>query len=72
MRWAWLIVGVLAILVGAVWTLQGLNVLKGSCDEWRHDVDDHWDYRRRRRAGARGHRCGCRSQARANRVIGCQ
>ena len=30
MRWAWLIVGVLAVLVGAVWTLQGLNVLKGS------------------------------------------
>ncbi len=30
MRWAWLIVGVLAILVGAVWTLQGLDVLKGS------------------------------------------
>lgn len=30
MRWAWLILGVLAILVGAVWTLQGLNVLKGS------------------------------------------
>ena len=30
MRWAWLILGVLAVLVGAVWTLQGLNVLKGS------------------------------------------
>ena len=30
MRWAWLILGVLAFLVGAVWTLQGLNVLKGS------------------------------------------
>ena len=30
MRWAWLILGVLAILVGIVWTLQGLNILKGS------------------------------------------
>ncbi len=30
MRWAWLILGVLAVLVGVVWTLQGLNVLKGS------------------------------------------
>ena len=30
MRWAWLILGVLAVLVGAVWTLQGLDVLKGS------------------------------------------
>ena len=30
MRWAWLILGVLAVLVGIVWTLQGLDVLKGS------------------------------------------
>jgi len=30
MRWVWLILGVLAVLVGVVWTLQGLNVLKGS------------------------------------------
>ena len=30
MRWVWLILGVLAVLVGIVWTLQGLNVLKGS------------------------------------------
>ncbi len=30
MRWVWLILGILAVLVGAVWTLQGLNVLKGS------------------------------------------
>lgn len=30
MRWLWLILGVLAVLVGLVWTLQGLNVLKGS------------------------------------------
>jgi hypothetical protein len=30
MRWGWLILGVLAIAVGAVWTLQGLNILGGS------------------------------------------
>ncbi len=30
MRWLWLILGVLAVLVGIVWMLQGLNVLKGS------------------------------------------
>jgi len=30
MRWVWLILGVLAVLVGVVWTLQVLNVLKGS------------------------------------------
>jgi hypothetical protein len=30
MRWALLVVGILAILVGAVWTLQGLGVLGGS------------------------------------------
>jgi hypothetical protein len=30
MRWAWLILGVFAVLVGIVWTLQGLNILKGS------------------------------------------
>lgn len=30
MRWGWLILGVLALLVGAVWTLQGIGVLKGS------------------------------------------
>ncbi|HEU4783547.1 MAG TPA: hypothetical protein VFS83_09430 [Ktedonobacterales bacterium] len=30
MRWVWLIIGVLAVLVGVVWTLQGLNVLQGS------------------------------------------
>ncbi|HEY7339998.1 MAG TPA: hypothetical protein VH591_03890 [Ktedonobacterales bacterium] len=30
MRWVWLILGVLAVLVGVVWTLQGLNVLTGS------------------------------------------
>ena len=30
MRWGWLILGVLAVAVGAVWTLQGLNILGGS------------------------------------------
>ena len=30
MRWVGLIIGVLAVLVGAVWTLQGLNILGGS------------------------------------------
>ena len=30
MRWTWLILGVLAVLIGGVWTLQGLNILQGS------------------------------------------
>lgn len=30
MRWVWLIIGVLAVLTGIVWTLQGLNILRGS------------------------------------------
>jgi hypothetical protein len=30
MRWAGLIIGVLAVLIGLVWTLQGLNILGGS------------------------------------------
>ncbi|HET9980278.1 MAG TPA: hypothetical protein VFQ32_07535 [Ktedonobacterales bacterium] len=30
MRWAWLVLGVLALAVGVVWTLQGLNILGGS------------------------------------------
>lgn len=30
MRWAWLILGALALAVGVVWTLQGLNILGGS------------------------------------------
>ena len=30
MRWVGLVIGVLAVLVGAVWTLQGLNILGGS------------------------------------------
>ncbi len=30
MRWLWIILGVLAVLVGLVWTLQGLNLLGGS------------------------------------------
>jgi hypothetical protein len=30
MRWVWLVIGVLAIGAGVVWTLQGLNILGGS------------------------------------------
>ncbi|HEU5348018.1 MAG TPA: hypothetical protein VFU63_05340 [Ktedonobacterales bacterium] len=30
MRWGSLILGALAIIVGVVWTLQGLNILGGS------------------------------------------
>ena len=30
MRWIWLVVGVIAVLIGIVWTLQGLNILGGS------------------------------------------
>ncbi len=30
MRWVWLIIGGLAVVIGIVWTLQGLNVLGGS------------------------------------------
>ena len=30
MRWLWLVLGVLAVVAGSVWTLQGLNVLGGS------------------------------------------
>ena len=30
MRWVWLIVGVLALGAGVVFTLQGIGILKGS------------------------------------------
>lgn len=30
MRWVGLVIGVLAVLIGLVWTLQGLNILGGS------------------------------------------
>jgi hypothetical protein len=30
MRWVWLVLGILLILAGGVWTLQGLGVLGGS------------------------------------------
>jgi hypothetical protein len=30
MRWVWLVVGVLLVLSGALWTLQGLGVVGGS------------------------------------------
>jgi hypothetical protein len=30
MRWVWIIVGALALATGVLWTLQGLNIVKGS------------------------------------------
>jgi hypothetical protein len=30
MRWIWVIVGVLALAFGVLWTLQGLNIVTGS------------------------------------------
>jgi hypothetical protein len=30
MRWMWIVLGVLAVLLGIVWALQGLNILGGS------------------------------------------
>lgn len=30
MRVVWLVIGIIAVLVGIVWILQGLNVLRGS------------------------------------------
>ncbi len=30
MRFVWIVLGVLAVLAGVVWTLQGLNVLSGT------------------------------------------
>ena len=30
MRYLWVVIGVLAVIAGLVWTLQGLNVLGGS------------------------------------------
>jgi len=30
MRWVWLILGLVAVIAGVVWTLQGFNVLPGS------------------------------------------
>ncbi len=30
MRWVWLVLGILLVLAGAVWTLQGLGVIGGS------------------------------------------
>ena len=30
MRWVWIIVGVLALGTGVLWTLQGLNIVQGS------------------------------------------
>ena len=28
--WLWIVIGALVVLVGTVWTLQGLNVIGGS------------------------------------------
>ena len=30
MRWPWIVAGAVVGLVGLVWTLQGVNVIKGS------------------------------------------
>jgi hypothetical protein len=30
MRWVWLVVGLVLVLSGAVWTLQGLGIVGGS------------------------------------------
>jgi hypothetical protein len=30
MRWVWIIVGVLALATGVLWTLQGLGIIGGS------------------------------------------
>jgi hypothetical protein len=30
MRWVWVIVGVIALAFGVLWTLQGLNIVTGS------------------------------------------
>jgi hypothetical protein len=30
MRWVWLVIGVVAIGAGVVWTLQGLNIMGGT------------------------------------------
>lgn len=30
MRWVWLIIGILIFLMGALWTLQGLDLVGGS------------------------------------------
>ncbi|MGH2486744.1 MAG: hypothetical protein ACRDHE_12095 [Ktedonobacterales bacterium] len=30
MRWRWVVIGALAVLIGGVWTLQGFNVIGGS------------------------------------------
>src|SRR5262245_17160477 len=30
MRWVWIVVGVLALAFGVLWTLQGLNIVSGS------------------------------------------
>lgn len=30
MRWVWLIIGILVFLMGALWTLQGLDLVGGS------------------------------------------
>jgi hypothetical protein len=30
MRYVWIAIGVLGVLAGAVWTLQGLNIMGGS------------------------------------------
>jgi len=36
MRWVWLVIGVLAVAAGVLWTLQGLNILGGSVMSGSH------------------------------------
>lgn len=36
MRWVWLVIGVLAVAAGVIWTLQGLNILGGSVMSGSH------------------------------------
>lgn len=36
MRWFGLVVGILAVAIGVVWTLQGLNILGGSSMSGNH------------------------------------
>jgi hypothetical protein len=30
MRWSWIIVGIIVVAVGVVWTLQGTGLIRGS------------------------------------------
>jgi hypothetical protein len=30
MRWSWIVVGVVVVAIGVVWTLQGIGLIRGS------------------------------------------